>query len=109
MGVISILKVRYKLACVRCYWLLSLGVNLTFGINMDKQPTLKELIADCGGVRVVSDELGKARQSVWEWMTKGRLPFSEVKGSTQYSEVLAGMQRTGKLTPSQIRKIGLNI
>lgn len=76
---------------------------------MKKQPTLKEVIEDCGGVRAVSDELGKARQSVWEWIARGRLPFSEVKGSTNYSETLAEMQHKGQLTPSQIRQIGLNI
>lgn len=76
---------------------------------MTEQTALEELFHDCGGIRVVSEALGKARQSVWEWGKRGYLPTTELKGSTTYSEKLAEMQKSGKLSPAEIRRIGLNI
>lgn len=76
---------------------------------MTEQTALEKLFNDCGGTRVVSGALGKARQSVWEWGKRGRLPLSEVKGTTDYSKTLAKMQKTGKLSAAEIRRIGLNI
>lgn len=76
---------------------------------MTERTILEDLFHDCGGIPAVSQALGKARQSVWEWGKRGYLPTTELKGSTQYSEKLADMQQKGKLTPAQIRRIGLNI
>ncbi len=71
--------------------------------------TLPDLIQDCGGQAAVASELGIKRASVWEWVKRGRLPWSELDGRTDYSSVLAGMQREGRLTPDQIRRLGLTL
>lgn len=77
---------------------------------MTKQPeTLRELIADCGGVPDVAKRLKRSNQYVHEWIQKGHLPFSELKGKTKYSEKIAAMQRTGSLTAAEIRRLGLRL
>ncbi|APC45919.1 8.4 kDa cro protein [Halomonas phage QHHSV-1] len=71
--------------------------------------TIEALIQDCGGVSVVARALKLSRQSVWEWLERGRLPWSELDGRTQYAPVLAGMQRELSLSVDDIRRIGLTI
>lgn len=77
---------------------------------MDNQPmTIRDLITDCGGVTRVAKTLGRSNQYVHEWIQKGHLPLSDLKGRTDYSEQLAGMQQKGKLSPAEIRRIGLRL
>lgn len=73
------------------------------------ETSLFDVIADCGGPTKVAGALGKARQSIWEWIRNGHLPLSELKGRTRYSDELAQMQRSGGLTADDIRKIGFDI
>lgn len=72
-------------------------------------PSLTDVIYDCGGPVPVARELGKAHQSVREWLVNGHLPLSELKGRTNYSEKLARMQKAGRLTAAQIKLIGRNL
>ncbi len=77
---------------------------------MDNQPmTIRDLITDCGGVTLVARALGRSNQYVHEWIQRGHLPLSDLKGRTDYSEQLARMQQTGRLTPVEIRRIGLRL
>jgi len=77
---------------------------------MTKKPhTLKDVITDCGGVTRVAKRLKRSNQYIHEWIQKGHLPFSELKGRTRYSEALAEMQQKGSLSASEIRRIGLRL
>ncbi len=77
---------------------------------MDNQPmTIRDLITDCGGVTRVAKAVGRSNQYVHEWIQRGHLPLSELKGRTDYSEKLAGMQQEGSLSPVDIRRIGLRL
>lgn len=103
----------WRLDNVRHTPLLLLGVNLTGGDMAKAQPSnspsLTEVIYDCGGPVPVARELGKAHQSVREWLVNGHLPLSEIKGRTNYSETLARMQKKGRLTAAQIKLIGIKL
>lgn len=77
---------------------------------MTTQPTsLKDVINDCGGAPAVAKRLNRSNQYVHEWLQRGHLPLSELTGRTRYSETLASMQREGKLSASEIRRIGLRL
>lgn len=77
---------------------------------MTQQPkTLREVIKDCGGVSAVARRFQRSNQSVDEWMQRGHLPFSDLKGKTTYSEELAEMQQEGSLTAAEIRRIGFRL
>lgn len=71
--------------------------------------SLQDLIKDCGGVRAVAERLGCSTQNVHKMLQAGHLPLSELTGRTRYSETLARMQQQGKLTPAEIRRIGLRL
>ncbi|MDX1467284.1 MAG: DNA-binding protein [Halomonas sp.] len=71
--------------------------------------TLEQLITDCGGPTAVGNALGIKAQSICDWMEKGRLPWTELDGRTAYSDRIAKMQQTGKLTARQIRRLGLRL
>jgi hypothetical protein len=70
---------------------------------------LEALMYDCGGPSPVAEALGVSRVSVWSWIERGHLPWTELDGRTQYSERIAGMQRRGRLSPVEIRRIGLRV
>lgn len=78
---------------------------------------LEAVIYDCGGPEQVYRAVGLSKTSVWGWIKNGRLPLTEVtpadddprRGKTNYSDLLAGMQRGGRLTASEIRRIGLRL
>lgn len=74
-----------------------------------KQLTLKDVIADCGGVTSVAKRLKRSNQYVHEWIQKGHLPLSDLKGRTTYSETLASMQNELSLTAAEIRRLGLRV
>ena len=74
-----------------------------------KDLSLSDVIADCGGPVPVAKALGFAHQSVREWIDNGHLPLSELKGRTNYSDKLARMQQKGKLTAAQIKRIGFKV
>lgn len=77
---------------------------------MTQQPeTLRDLIKDCGGVSAVARRLKRSNQYIHEWMQRGHLPFSDLKGKTTYSEELAEMQQKGSLSPAEIRRIGFRL
>ncbi|MDT8895454.1 hypothetical protein RSO41_12385 [Halomonas sp. I1] len=77
---------------------------------MTTQPTsLKDVINDCGGAPAVAKRLRRSNQYVHEWLQRGHLPLSELTGRTRYSETLASMQREGKLSAAEIRRIGLRL
>lgn len=68
---------------------------------------LEALIYDCGGFSPVARALNLKTPSVWEWGLRGRLPYSDLTGATDYATIMADMQQTGTLTPIEIRMIGL--
>lgn len=70
---------------------------------------LEALIYDCGGPERVAEATGLAKTSIWGWIGRGHLPLTDVKGKTRYSELLAGMQRKGRMTAADIRRIGLRL
>jgi hypothetical protein len=70
---------------------------------------LEAVIYDCGGPERVYRVAKISKQSVWQWMRLGRLPASDLRGSTKYSEMLAGMQKQGRLSPAEIRRIGYRV
>lgn len=72
-------------------------------------PTLKDIIADCGGITVVAKRLKRSNQSVHEWVQNGHLPLSDLKGRTKYSETLSAMQNELSLTAADIRRLGLRV
>ncbi len=86
------------------------GINLT-GRLMDKvyANALEELIYDCGGPTAVARALGLKTQSVWDWIDKGRVPWTDLDGRTSYSETMAKLQKQGRMKAVQIRRLGLNI
>ncbi|MDW5376812.1 hypothetical protein R6258_07745 [Halomonas sp. HP20-15] len=71
--------------------------------------TLKELINDCGGTRIVAKGLGCTPQNVHKMIKQGHLPLSELNGRTRYSDQLARMQKTGALTAAEIRRLGMRL
>ncbi|MDX1488277.1 MAG: hypothetical protein R3268_08760 [Acidiferrobacterales bacterium] len=73
------------------------------------QDTMRALIDDCGGPTAVGTGVGRTAQSICEWIEKGRMPWTELDGRTSYSEQIAKMQKTGRLTARQIRRIGLRL
>lgn len=70
---------------------------------------LEALIYDCGGPERVYRAAGVSKQSVWQWIRMGRLPASDLRGNTEYSELLAGMQRQGRMSAVAIRSIGYRL
>lgn len=70
--------------------------------------TLRDVLIDCGGPGAVAEELSLARTTVYDWSRKGRVPDSDLLevGGTTYSDTIARMQKTLKLSPSAIRKLG---
>jgi hypothetical protein len=70
---------------------------------------LEQVLYDCGGPMRVAEALGISRASLCKWVERGHLPFSDIKGQTSYGETLARMQRRGRLTPTDIRRIGLRL
>lgn len=40
------------------------------------------------GRAVIAHELGIVPQSVWQWESAGRLPWSEIQGKTNYCDLL---------------------
>lgn len=71
--------------------------------------TLRDVIKDCGGVSDVAPRLGVSAPSIYGWVSQGHLPLSDLQGRTNYSETLASMQREGKLSAAEIRRIGLRL
>lgn len=70
--------------------------------------TLRDVINDCGGPAAVAEELKVAISTVADWARRGRVPDSDLKieGGTTYSDQIARMQRTGRLSPTVIRRLG---
>ena len=71
--------------------------------------TLRDVIKDCGGASVVASGIGVAAPSVYGWMSQGHLPLSELHGKTNYSDQLAAMQRSMRLSAVEIRRLGLRL
>lgn len=70
---------------------------------------LEALIYDCGGPERVAEAVGIAKTSVWKWIRKGHLPLTDLYGRTSHSETLARMQRAGRMSATEIRRIGLKV
>jgi len=78
--------------------------------NVPTRPvTLRDVIKDCGGAALVAAGIGVSAPSVYGWVSQGHIPLSDLHGKTSYSDQLASMQRTMKLTPVEIRRLGLRI
>ncbi|MGP9674581.1 MULTISPECIES: hypothetical protein [unclassified Halomonas] len=77
-------------------------------IIKDADPTLREVIKDCGGPGAVAKRLGCSVQNVNKMILRGHLPYAELKERSR-AEILAGMQEKGALTADQIRRIGFGI
>lgn len=74
-----------------------------------REVTLSDVIRDCGGYAEVARALGLGRAAVYAWGRRGRMPWSELDGRTDYSRVLASMQRCGRKSADEIRRIGLTL
>lgn len=71
---------------------------------------LRLLIKNCGGIYAVSKRVKISRQCVHKWIQRGHLPFSDLKGDTDYAGTLERMQPSDaspRLTADEIRHIGL--
>lgn len=72
--------------------------------------TLRDVFKDCGGPSTVAEQLGVAITTVYDWQRKGRVPDSDLKdadqGGTAYSDSIAKIQRSGSLSPRDIRRLG---
>lgn len=69
---------------------------------------LQELIYKAGGAQKVADASGIARQSVYEWIERGRLPRTEWTGETHYSVKIRELLESNgiELMTSEILEIG---
>lgn len=66
--------------------------------------TLRDVIDDCGGPMVVAEALGCTYQNVHKMIKRGCLPDRDRRDKVR-GEILAGMQRKGRLTADEIRAI----
>ncbi|RUR48826.1 hypothetical protein [Vreelandella populi] len=65
---------------------------------------LRELINDCGGARLVAKRFGCTYQNVHKMIQRGCLPDCD-RREKRRAEILAGMQKQGRLSPDEIRAI----
>ncbi|MFI0474648.1 hypothetical protein ACGLWX_18200 [Halomonas sp. HMF6819] len=70
--------------------------------------TLRDVIKDCGGATHVAKKLEVSVPSVYEWIGKGHLPYSDLRleGATTYSDQLSQLQQKGRLSAAAIRRLG---
>ena len=94
---------------------MSIPTKVSCSHKSDQVPlrptTLRDVIKDCGGASVVAEALGVAVTTVYDWSRRGRVPDSDLKasGGTTYSDQLADLQNTGRLSASVIRRLGRRI
>lgn len=70
---------------------------------------LEALIYDCGGPERVAEAAGLSNTAIWGWIGRGHIPLTDIRGLTQYSELLEGMQRNRRMHAVDIRRIGLRL
>ena len=56
-----------------------------------QKTVIQKAIDDAGGIRAVSEAVGRTYEAIRKLYNRGHLPASEFSGRTQYAEVIASM------------------